>query len=367
MIRSLLFSVVFISAGLTSFAQLPVPRVPVYEVFSSSTCPPCRPANEHMTPIFKDYDGELAIVKYQMSWPGSGDPYYTTEGNSRRSAYGVSSVPALFRNSNEVSPTNLSASMINNDLEDMVYMDIQLRYLIDTIGQSVRVRARIEAMADYTDGGHRVMIPIVENLTTANKKSNGEKEFHNVFKKMLPGSNGELIVGEIDEGDVIEYDTTYTFQGGYRLPPNSLDPIDNSTEHSVEEFDDLHVVMFVQSLIDKDIYQGAVGEREYTEANMDRDWGSERVFPLSVREFNQGKGFAVYPNPSNDVVNVRATNDAVIHSIDVVDVHGRVIHHAESIDENTSTLDVLGWAEGIYTIRMASAEGIFQKRLVVSH
>ena len=30
-----------------------------------------------------------------MSWPGTGDPYYTTEGGARRSFYGINSVPRV--------------------------------------------------------------------------------------------------------------------------------------------------------------------------------------------------------------------------------------------------------------------------------
>lgn len=65
-------------------AQNTVKRTPVYEVFSSSTCPPCKPANDHLVPIFKERKDQIAVVKYQMSWPGTGDPYYTPEGNGRR-------------------------------------------------------------------------------------------------------------------------------------------------------------------------------------------------------------------------------------------------------------------------------------------
>ncbi len=58
-----------------------VPRVPLYEVFTSSTCGPCAPANAHMSPIFAQYTEQLAVVKYQMNWPDSGDPYFTDEGS----------------------------------------------------------------------------------------------------------------------------------------------------------------------------------------------------------------------------------------------------------------------------------------------
>jgi thiol-disulfide isomerase/thioredoxin len=348
----------------STLAQLPVPRVPVYEVFSSSTCPPCRPANEYLTPLFEEYEGQIAVVKYQMSWPGTGDPYFTAEANNRRSAYAVNSVPALFRNSVDRNPTSLTASNIDTDLEDMVYMDIKLRYLIDTNNQSVRVRARIEALDDFTDGGHRVMIPIIEHLTTKNKKSNGENAFHNVFKKMLPESNGELLIGEIEQGAVIEYDLTYTFQGEYRLPSNALDPINHSTEHSVEEFDDLHVVMFVQSLVDKAIYQGAIGEREYTEANMDREWDQERIWPVSVAEFNSGKGFAMYPNPTNGLVNIQTARGVSLLTTEVLDIHGRSVYRSSNTNSSDATLDISGLAEGLYIVVVNTTEGTFKQRLL---
>ena len=93
-----LLSFLLITTALgTVNAQTTFPKIPVYEVFSSSTCPPCRPANEHLSPIFEQYQGQIAVVKYQMSWPGTGDPYYTSEGNSRRNYYGVTGVPAFFR------------------------------------------------------------------------------------------------------------------------------------------------------------------------------------------------------------------------------------------------------------------------------
>lgn len=352
----------FVTADI--LAQLPVPRVPVYEVFSSSTCPPCRPANEYLTPLFEEYEGEIAVVKYQMSWPGTGDPYFTAEANNRRSAYGVNSVPALFRNSVDRNPTSLTAGNIDTDLEDMVYMDIKLRYLIDTINQSVWIRARIEALDDFTDGGHRVMIPIIEHLTTKNKKSNGENAFHNVFKKMLPESNGELLIGEIEQGQVIEYDLTYTFVGDYRLPSNALDPINHNIEHSVEEFDDLHVVMFVQSLVDKSIYQGAIGEREYTEANMEREWGVERIWPVSVAEFNAGKGFAMFPNPANSIVNIHTMSTVNILSAEVLDVHGRTVLKSTNIHAKTTELDVSSLSEGLYTAVITTNEGVYKQRLV---
>ena len=59
-------------------------RYPVYETFTSSTCAPCTPANSTMEALFALNEGEHNSIKYQMSWPGTGDPYYFSEGGDRR-------------------------------------------------------------------------------------------------------------------------------------------------------------------------------------------------------------------------------------------------------------------------------------------
>ena len=56
---------------------------PLYEVFTSSTCGPCAYANPILDAVLEANPGTHSLVKYQMNWPGSGDPYYTAEGGVR--------------------------------------------------------------------------------------------------------------------------------------------------------------------------------------------------------------------------------------------------------------------------------------------
>ena len=71
-----------------------VKRVVLHEVFSASSCPPCKPGNTALKQVLSKLNHEdWTAIKYQMSWPNGGDPYYTAEGNVRRTYYNVSSVP----------------------------------------------------------------------------------------------------------------------------------------------------------------------------------------------------------------------------------------------------------------------------------
>ena len=134
-----------------------------------------------------------------MSWPGTGDPYYTAEGNSRRNVYGVNSIPAFFRNAASQDYSSFNSASIDVDLLDSTSMTMELRYMLNPDSQSISIRAHAEALEAFTVGAQRIYIAIVEKVTYQNKKTNGESEFHHVFKKMLPESGGELIVGNLDQ------------------------------------------------------------------------------------------------------------------------------------------------------------------------
>jgi len=352
-----------------AFAQTTVPRTPLYEVFSSSTCAPCKPANDHLTPIFEEKDESIAVVKYQMSWPGNGDPYYTSEGNSRRGTYGVNAIPAFFRNGLAQDYSTFTVSSVDEDLEQEAGMQMYLRYMIDAENQSVTIKARMEALQDFTAGAHKLFIPIIEKVDYNNVKSNGETAFHNVFKKMLPESNGEIIIGSIEATSVIDYDTTYVFQGDYRLPADSDDEIDNGIEHSVEDFDNLHVVMFMQSLAsDKSIYQAVRGERVTNDADLQRPWGTPPAPPLSVKEFNAGKHLAVYPNPAEDMLTVAFMSPTESASINVFDMHGRlVVQHTGATVSNRLTLPVDNLDAGMYLVQVWDGQRSTLQKVSVIH
>src|SRR5690606_1984420 len=61
-------------------------KVPMFEKFSSSTCPPCYSFNTNaFNPFFSSYGHDKAtLISYQVWWPGAGDPYSGTPGSPIR-------------------------------------------------------------------------------------------------------------------------------------------------------------------------------------------------------------------------------------------------------------------------------------------
>ncbi|MCH2223667.1 MAG: T9SS type A sorting domain-containing protein [Crocinitomicaceae bacterium] len=236
---------ILLMSTFVSFAQ---DRVTLIESFTSSTCPPCNAGNVHLEGILADAqnDNKQVSLKYQMSWPGDGDPYFTDEGGVRRNLYGISSVPlTIVDGTNEYSTGNITQANLDNAYAIAPKALITTTYSVDITNQTVDVSVDVEALVN-TDAGLRLHVAIFEYLTVNNVGSNGETEFEHVMKKMLPDAKGSFMPA-LAVGEHFYYNETYTFNGNYRLPNNANDQIDHAIEHSVEEFSDLGIAAWVQS------------------------------------------------------------------------------------------------------------------------
>ncbi|PLX24235.1 MAG: hypothetical protein C0599_02870 [Salinivirgaceae bacterium] len=213
---------------------------PLFEEFTSSTCAPCASFNSStFTPFLRDHEGELAIIKYQMSWPGDGDPYYTEEGGVRRVFYGVSAVPQLYIGGSNVST---SGSAINaafdaqNAKESFVLL--QASHWVDTVNSKIGLVAYV---IPFFNGSDFVLHAVVsEKKTVENVATNGETEFHHVMMKMLPNAEGTPLN--------LETEVTQTI---------AFTDIDLSGTN-VEEMSDLEVVVFVQNTTSKEVFQSTI-------------------------------------------------------------------------------------------------------------
>jgi hypothetical protein len=333
-------------------------RVSMVETFTSSTCPPCNPGNIQLESVLGNgqNDDNAVSLKYQLDWPGNGDPYYTEEGGNRADGYGISGVPSTFLDGQtSLNPNNLTQADLNAVQGVAAKANITGVYQVNEATQTVSVDIDVEIL-ENTPPGVRLYMAIFEYQTTLNAESNGETQFEHVMKKMINGSGG-IVMPPMMAGDVYNYTGSYTFEGNFRLPNSAQDPIDHTIEHSVEEFSDLGVALWVQKLIDREVYQaayavpGVVGLNENTNA------------VASVK---------LYPNPTNASTTIAfqlSENQDI--TIELVDVQGKVIR-TESLNNmpvGRSTHDIAtdALSNGMYTVRVSSENGVKSSRLVVQH
>ncbi|MCL2072977.1 MAG: T9SS type A sorting domain-containing protein [Marinilabiliaceae bacterium] len=230
-------------------------RYPLIEVFTASTCPPCLQGGTNLKNVLNQNTGVYALIKYQMSWPGVGDPYYTAEGNVRRNLYAITGVPHLhidgnFFNTNPAS--NIQNSHLINAQNVPAFMEIDVEYSVT--GKTVNATATITPTIDFTNANLRLYMAITERRTVKNKKTNGEEEFFQVMKKFMPDASG-ITLGDLTADVPVSFEQEWEFKGEYRLPSSASNPINHNIEHSVENFKNLTVVAWVENTSTKQVYQ----------------------------------------------------------------------------------------------------------------
>lgn len=215
-------------AKTVSVALATAERIPMIEHFTSSTCGPCVSVNTQMLTFTNNNPGRYTYTKYQMNWPGNGDPYYTQEGGVRRQYYNVSAVPYVFLDSEYNTPVN--QTVFDQHAAKPAFFDITGSFSVD--GNNINV---IVDVMPYVDANARLYVIVNEKLTTGNVGGNGETSFRHVMMKMLPDAQGTTLDFVASQLQHIEFTQ------------------DMSSTH-VEEMSDLEVAIFIQNYSSKEIY-----------------------------------------------------------------------------------------------------------------
>ena len=233
------------------------PRTIMLEGFSASTCGPCVNGNINLKAVLEENSGKYALIKYQMHFPPPGDAYYTAEIGARGSLYYVGSVPTIHVDGSTYK--TVTHQLRNATLEELqnvpAFMEVDVDYYVE--GKTVYAKAKIVPTEEMA-GNMRLFMAIIEKKTYNNIGPNGETEFDQVVKKFMPNVNG-IALDNIPVNTPFVALQNWEFKGNYRLPANAGSPINHEIEHSVEDFNNLTVVAWVQNMQNKEVCQAANG------------------------------------------------------------------------------------------------------------
>jgi hypothetical protein len=222
-------------------------RFVIIEEFTQASCPPCASVNPAFNALLHDPANVTKIVsiKYQVSWPGF-DPMYlqnTADVENRVALYDVTSVPEAVLDGNvwQGFPGSFTQAMINNEYAVPSPFTISLMHNLSADVDSVFITCVItaEQAVAGTLAAHVVLVEKEINFATP-PGTNGESEFYEVMKKMLPDANGTPLPATWAPGDV----QTITF--AIPLP---------DWYYNLQQ---IEVVAFVQEAGTKNIKQGAL-------------------------------------------------------------------------------------------------------------
>ena len=231
-------------------------------------------------------------------------------------------------------PIGLTQQEYDEAANMYAYLDLTASYSIG--GQSVHVDVQNDPLTNTIGIWDDLVLhaAIFERNTYNNTATNGEIEFYNVMKKMLPDANGTPLP-DLQGGLSEFFDLDYTFNGMYDLPPDADNPIDHSISHSVEDFQNLGVAVWIQNNDDKYILQS-------TEADI----------AFSINENDNDFNTIYLPNPASDIVYAKLLTDKYKNiKLDIFNVLGENIKNVNhSVNRGNLVIDTKKLSCGMYTI-----------------
>lgn len=388
-------------------------KIPMIEHFSSSTCGPCVSVNTAMLNLCNNNPGKFTYTKYQMNWPGSGDPYYTEEGGVRRNHYGVSAVPQVFMDGEDQGYGAATQATLDAHYNTPAFAEIRGAFTVE--GNTIHVSADIMSYIDMNNV--RAFVTVNEKETHNNVGGNGETSFHHIMMKMLPNGNGSTISIAAGEYKHLEFSH------------------DMSSTH-VEEMTDLEVSVWVEDFNAKSVFNSHFmyenTEHPYAPQNVtltEDETGEENIMVLTwdapeqgnptgynvflngelvaentadmsytfIGEFgtfyvaevqavygddmtsvkvvaaktntwavaeNTESSCHVYPNPANNMIRIDATSE--MQQIDIYNTVGALVE-SFNVNGKSVQLNLANYTNGVYFININHADGNSTQRLVITH
>jgi Secretion system C-terminal sorting domain/Outer membrane protein Omp28 len=293
-------------------ASQAVTRFPLFEKFSSATCPPCATFNgTYFTPFYNSGTNKdnFALIDYQVNWPGTGDPYYTAEVGTRVQYYGINAAPTLLIDSKPSTDFNQAQlqTNLNNSTTRPAYFTLNATK--NLVGSDITINV---TTTPYLSGAFKMYCAVVEKVTTGNIATNGETSFKDVMMKMLPDASG----------------TSINFVDGVPVTTTLQANLDGLF---VEEMTDLEVIVFIQNTADKSIMQTKIA-----------------VDALLANNEFVNKKLKLYPNPSTGILKI-STDKPV--DIIITDITGKTVFTAKQVTSDNQ-VNVSSLQKGIYIAKI---------------
>ncbi|MEP2398576.1 T9SS type A sorting domain-containing protein [Ekhidna sp.] len=262
--------------------------------------------------------------------------------------YGVGDVPSLsiggdinFVDIDNMPYSSLNAKLSNARLSNPAF-DIALNATVDGSGNLI-VDADFTATTAFGDDAEMtLMVAVVEPTVTLPSNMGlytAGSTVRNVLRTLLPSAAGQYETGPIAQGDVRSLSTI-------TWPINNMFDVSN-----------LRVIVYVQDLTTKQIYQAAFADVLTGLSN-------------NVLGVDELPDFSVYPNPADKLVNVEFA-DGISEDTEwiIYDQAGREVFKGEiSKGTKTLTVETADVPSGLYFLHLYAEERKLRaKRIMVVH
>ena len=221
-------------------------KVVLLEDFSNTSCVPCLTSNKIIESLVNDTYGhdKIVAIKFPTNFPGPTDPFYNANSadcDSRISYYNIFSAPTTIIDGTE-RPISTDSISIKNSIDQQLLVTPKFSVNVsDSVVGTVHFITVTLRVIDGTglDFSNIVLHTVITetDIQFANPPgANGETQFFDVMRIMLPSNAGESLDGINQNEDVFFQRQT------------NISPAWGGT---------LHTVVFVQNTVTKEVYQAA--------------------------------------------------------------------------------------------------------------
>ncbi len=209
----LLFTVIAVNAQ-SQTAQ----RIVLVEEFTNASCSPCALSNPAFETLMNANTTKVIPIKYHTSFPGY-DPFYSansTQNQARSVYYSITGVPNARMDGVGTFLQDVNQTSINAQYAVPSTFTVTLSWKYSTDGDSIYVTAAFKTLQTITASltGHIVIIEKAVNFTTA-PGTNGELNFTNVMRKMLPSQTGTILPATFYANQIITVTTGMPVTTGF--------------------------------------------------------------------------------------------------------------------------------------------------------
>ena len=326
-----------LSSSITSLEQF-VNKVPLYEHFTSNTCPPCASFNPGFQTLLDNNQvnsssNKVNTIKYQVNFPGAGDESYNSDVAARVTHYGINGVPSPLIDGISASGNQQE---LDNASENPGLVSISGEFEVN--GNEVNINVDVESFVNINAKLH---IAVVEKEYENMQGTNGEVEFYQVLRKLLPSSNGTPL--SLSSGSTESVETSYNFNVGN---------VTQNTFNLWEGIENCQVIAFVEDN-NKTIMQSAfIGNL----SNISE-----------TKNINQVK---IYPNPANSNATLifNLINKSKVN-LSIINILGEVVSN-ESFDMSAGNkyinLNINELNNGIYYANLSINNEIVSKKFIIT-
>ncbi len=239
--KKIALNILLITLTLSGFSQSQ--RLVLLEHFTQASCGPCAGVNPGLHTLLTANPDKMTSIMYHTSWPGY-DPMYnhnTVDAAARTSYYGVNSVPNSVLDGNYYNghPGGWNINTVNIRYAVPSPFSLSINQQLSAGNDTLFVTMLVEATADV-NGPITAFMTVIEKHIHFNTApgSNGERDFYNVMKKLLPTKTGISLPTPIVAGDYVILQSYWVLANVYTIS-------------------ELSVVGFVQNPTTKEVHQSA--------------------------------------------------------------------------------------------------------------